>query len=325
MENKPLVSVIVINYNQAAFFEQRLESILNQTFQDFEIVILDDCSTDNSRNIIETYRFHPKIHQIIYNSTNSGSPFKQWKKGIELARGKYVWLAEADDWCELIFLETLVPALEDNPSCGLAYAQTYLMRDANQILALTQHPRLAEVIEGGQFIKNYMVRFPSVLNASMAIFKKDKAMQVADDFTEFRWCGDWCFWLSLAQQADVFVSAKTLNYFRRHEDSTVEKAIANGSILPEISQIALLLFTKYGIERTDCVKTVQSFYDNYAAKKPADTPLELPSLVTDFCQKLVVAPVFFKENYEKKVFRQKIKNQLKMGFGAIFRPFNHQK
>lgn len=76
----PTVSVIVPNYCHAPYLEQRIESILQQTFQDFELILLDDCSTDGSREILERYRNHPKVSGIFYNERNSGSPFKQWKK-----------------------------------------------------------------------------------------------------------------------------------------------------------------------------------------------------------------------------------------------------
>ena len=75
----PTVSVIVPNYCHAPYLEQRIESILQQTFQDFELILLDDCSTDGSREILERYRNHPKVSGIFYNERNSGSPFKQRK------------------------------------------------------------------------------------------------------------------------------------------------------------------------------------------------------------------------------------------------------
>ena len=84
----PQVSVIVPNYNHALFLRQRLDSIFNQNFQDFEVIILDDCSTDNSKEIIEEYRNRPQVSHIVYNDTNSGSPFKQWAKGCDVARGE---------------------------------------------------------------------------------------------------------------------------------------------------------------------------------------------------------------------------------------------
>ena len=93
----PLVSVIIPNYNYARFLTERIDSVLSQTFQNFELIILDDCSTDNSREVIERYRSNPKVSHIIYNQSNTGSPFAQWEKGLSVARGKYIWVAEADD------------------------------------------------------------------------------------------------------------------------------------------------------------------------------------------------------------------------------------
>ncbi|MEJ7913050.1 MAG: glycosyltransferase family 2 protein, partial [Chitinophagaceae bacterium] len=78
-----MVSVIIPNYNHAEYLHQRIQSVLDQTWPHFEIIILDDCSTDNSKQIIEEYRYHDKVGAIIFNPVNSGSTFKQWIKGIE--------------------------------------------------------------------------------------------------------------------------------------------------------------------------------------------------------------------------------------------------
>ena len=99
----PTVSVVVPNYNHGRFLPQRIDSILGQTFQDFELILLDDCSTDNSRMILSSYAGDPRV-RIEFNSANSGSPFKQWNKGVRLARGEYVWIAESDDYAEPRFL-----------------------------------------------------------------------------------------------------------------------------------------------------------------------------------------------------------------------------
>ncbi len=68
----PTVSVIVPNYNHASFLKQRINSILEQTYQDFELILLDDCSTDNSREILEQYRSNPHVSHIAHNEINSG-------------------------------------------------------------------------------------------------------------------------------------------------------------------------------------------------------------------------------------------------------------
>ena len=117
------VSVIVPNYNHAPYLRQRLDSIFNQTYQDFEVIILDDYSTDNSREIIEEYRSRPQLSHIVYNETTSGSPFKQWAKGFDLAKGEYIWIAESDDWAEVNFLDELVSALDQDNSLALAFCE----------------------------------------------------------------------------------------------------------------------------------------------------------------------------------------------------------
>src|ERR1700722_3014578 len=109
----PRVSVIVPNYNHARFLRQRLDSVVAQTFQDFELILLDDCSTDESRKILEEYARDPRA-RLELNEANSGSPFKQWNKGVRLARGKYVWIAESDDYANERFLERLGSRLDSH-------------------------------------------------------------------------------------------------------------------------------------------------------------------------------------------------------------------
>src|SRR4028118_771471 len=111
----PKVNVIIPNYNHAAYLIKRIESVLNQSFQDFEIILMDDSSTDNSLTIINQYSNHPKISKVIVNQHNSGNTFKQWQKGIKETTGEYVWIAESDDFADEMLLETLVKELDLHP------------------------------------------------------------------------------------------------------------------------------------------------------------------------------------------------------------------
>ena len=77
-----MVSVIIPNYNHAKYLEERIDSVLNQSYKDFEVIVLDDYSTDNSKEVINKYAGHPKVSHIILNEENSGSTFKQWHKGF---------------------------------------------------------------------------------------------------------------------------------------------------------------------------------------------------------------------------------------------------
>lgn len=112
--NNPFVSIIIPNYNHSKFLDERIESILNQTYQNFELIILDDCSPDNgaSKAVIEKYRDNPHVSHIVYNEKNSGSTFVQWHRGFELSKGELIWIAESDDSCDASFLEKVLRGFE---------------------------------------------------------------------------------------------------------------------------------------------------------------------------------------------------------------------
>ena len=222
-----MVSVIIPNYNHASFLEQRIETVLEQTYQDIELIILDDVSTDESRSIIEQYRSHPKVSIVVYNETNSGSTFKQWDKGIQLAKGEWIWIAESDDWCENNLLETLIDGVDN--TCTLAVAQSVVVTTAGEIMWLTYSDFFTKIHEGRSFIKDKMLldNF-GIPNASMCIFKREAYYSIDKQFTTYRFCGDWLFWINVALQGNVFVSGKYLNYFRKHSKDVSGSAYKNG-------------------------------------------------------------------------------------------------
>lgn len=211
----PKVSVIIPNYNHSRYLGQRIDSILNQTYQDFEIIILDDCSTDNSAQVIEAYRNHPKISQIIINDQNSGSPFLQWQKGIELAKGDWIWVAESDDWCEPIFLEELVNKSRNDVT--LAFCQSIVINQDGKRIWQTNWPKQSDEVPGQVFVREFVSKNNHIVNASMCIFRKKYFEQVSFDFFNYKFIGDWVLWHRMAVLGNVVVSGKHLNYFRKHD------------------------------------------------------------------------------------------------------------
>ncbi|MBB4035896.1 glycosyltransferase involved in cell wall biosynthesis [Dysgonomonas hofstadii] len=229
----PLVSVIVPNYNHNHFLAQRLDSILNQTFQDFELIILDDCSTDNSRDIIEKYRTSEKVSHVIYNEKNSGSPFLQWQKGLSLARGEYIWIAESDDYSDLIFLEKMIFLLKNNLSCNISYCCSHLIDENGNILPIDwdrnkQERYAVNVFDGKQFLKARMLFDNSIYNAGMAVFRKSAYKNIGNEFTKYTFCGDWYFWNKICIQGTVIRYCDKLNYFRQHSDKVTPRADSEG-------------------------------------------------------------------------------------------------
>ena len=228
----PTVSVIVPNYNHAAYLQQRIESILEQTFQDYELILLDDCSTDNSRTILEGYRDNPHVTHIVYNSTNSGSPFHQWAKGVALAQGEWVWIAESDDWAEPELLDTLLTAVRQHPSCGIVYGLARRMR--NGIEPWTT-PATGSVTSysGADFAKKLI--FGNVIyNVSMALIHRDLLTQV--DMTSLgtlRLCGDWMLYAELCAITDVLEVSRIVSNYRMHDCNTSSQVYREGGALTE--------------------------------------------------------------------------------------------
>ena len=129
----PKVSIIIPNYNHARYLRQRIDSVLQQTYQDFEIILMDDCSTDESRTILSEYAGDPRV-RIEFNEKNSGSPFRQWRKGIALATGRYIWIAESDDYADETLLEALVSRLDADSSITLCNCRSWRVTPEGNIV-----------------------------------------------------------------------------------------------------------------------------------------------------------------------------------------------
>lgn len=255
----PKVSVILPNYNHGIYLQERIDSILNQTFQDFELIILDDVSTDNSKDIIEKYRGNPKIQHIVYNETNSGSTFKQWNKGVGLARGEYIWFAESDDWCELSMLDYLVKGIESDADCSISYCQAYCIDYTNNIRFTSHHNYLSEIKEGNEFIRDFMIKKTSIFNASMAIWRKKYYEQISKRFIDFKMCGDWLFWVQLATVGKVHISGRVLNYFRKHDADVSGRMYRSGQGIVEELQVLQMIFSEGYISEKSYRKGLQRF------------------------------------------------------------------
>lgn len=240
----PEVSVIIPNYNHAKFLVQRIESVLNQTYQNFELIILDDCSADNSQQIILSYKNHPKISHTVFNETNSGGPFYQWERGINLAIGKYVWIAESDDWCEPSLLQELVDGIKKDSQCVISYCQMSCIVNDNGIKWQSYHNCLSEVVESKTFIEKYLAVNVSIYNASMAIFKRSAFEFVSNDFTSFKFSGDRLFWIQIAQHGKIHISGKVLNYFRKHDKDVSGGAYKSGINFIEEFRILNYMYTR---------------------------------------------------------------------------------
>lgn len=117
----PLVSVVMPLYNAAAFLKEAIDSVLHQSFQDFELILINDGSTDTSENIIKGY----SDKRIVYLYQQNAGVAATLNKGVEMATGKYIWRHDADDISLPVKLEEQVKFLQNYPEfelCGVQVA-----------------------------------------------------------------------------------------------------------------------------------------------------------------------------------------------------------
>lgn len=235
MVSFPLISIIVPNYNHEKYLKQRLESIFSQTYTNFEVILLDDCSTDNSRIILSEYANNKKVSHCVFNDINSGNTFVQWNKGIQLAKGDFIWIAESDDFCDCNFLEEVCKPLIANPDIVLSYCQSNRVNENSEItgdwkshtdsLSVEQFKN-DFVLDGNLFIQDYLIYKNVIPNASAAVLKK-KFLKIPVDLIntmQFKYCGDWVIYIQQIINHKIGFVASPMNSFRYHTNSVIAKA-----------------------------------------------------------------------------------------------------
>lgn len=236
MYSIPLISIIVPNYNHEKYLKQRLYSVFNQTYSNFEVILLDDCSTDKSQEILLEYAVNPKVSHCIFNEKNSENTFQQWAKGISLAKGEFIWIAESDDFCDLNFLEVIARPLLKDKEVVLAYCQSNSVNEFNQVTGtwLNHTDDLNGgsiflndfIMEGYEFIQNFLIYKNVIPNASAVIFRRDKVIikEHLNIDSYFRYCGDWIFYFRLLINNKVVFVSQLINNFRYHSNSVIANA-----------------------------------------------------------------------------------------------------
>ncbi|EOA5554243.1 glycosyltransferase [Escherichia coli] len=275
----PKVSVIVTNYNHEKYLRRRLDSIYHQTYKNIEVFLLDDCSTDNSREVLKEYaeRF-PDITTLLFNQKNSGGVFRQWAKGIHTATGDLVWIAESDDYCDANFLEKLVRCFDDEavmlayskvefvhadesviPDEFLNYTRGLVCRDQwKQSYVKTAHLEVSEALG----IIN------TIPNASGAIFRRPVNMPLLEDesWLSMRVVGDWILYLHQLRGGKIAYSAETTNYFRRYESSTATSAYKKEAFYRELGMASRAVVRLYDVPESVIEKAFErskELYEHY--------------------------------------------------------------
>jgi len=278
------VSVVVPNYNYARYIKKRISSILEQTYPIYELIILDDASTDESvREILtalekkglklkkkemandagtgEYIGEDPTLRiKLILNEENAGKAILQWKKGFELATGDYVWIAEADDLSSRRFLEEIMRGFDD-PEVVLSYSESRLINGCGLIVApnfrwsrdreKTRHYARNYTKEGFREIEEIMAIRCTIPNVSAVVFKRDVKIpffQYLDDAAKFTQVGDWYFYTKVLGHGKICYIRRSLNSFRVHGGSVTDKAKKAKEHFDEILVMHKMFAVKYNLD-----------------------------------------------------------------------------
>lgn len=205
----PRISVIVPCYNYAQFLRECVESVLRQTYKDFEIIIVNDGSPDHTSEVCQQLLSdYPEAAIQVIEQSNSGDPAVARNQGIDLAKGEWILCLDADDWINLNFLQACMNTLEQNPHLGILY------------------PRLHET-GASQALWNpipYDVLLLSRLNIipTASLFRKSDWRRLGGIKTGVIIAEDWDFWLSCLR-AEIFGQqvADAILYHRVHPDGSL--------------------------------------------------------------------------------------------------------
>lgn len=336
VERKDLkkVSAIIPNYNYAHYINERIDSILNQKYPIYELIILDDKSSDNSVDII-----NEKIQKIktdypdlkvkfIVNKTNSGNVFKQWAKAFETATGDYIWIAEADDLSSKYFLSTVMQGFNKS-SVIMSYAESNAIDENGKMfkenlrdwIDIYGTNRWSEdyISSGKDELKNVLCINNTIANVSSVVFKNNKKIDFKKYLKEsqkYILAGDWYFYSMVLLQGDIAYYSRSLNYHRIHSNSVThttdnfvhykeilkiqENIKSNVKISKKVNE--LIELRRKDLRTNLCISDDEIYYDSISLKE-----LLKKKNINDEVLLSIIIPVYNTEKYLNKCFKSFIK------------------
>jgi glycosyltransferase involved in cell wall biosynthesis len=164
----PKVSVIIPTYNSASYIIEAVESVLNQTYKDFEVIVVDDGSTDNTHTLLEPY-----LDRIMYRFQENRGESIARNEGIRIAQGEYITFLDSDDWWMPSKLERQVPLMEAIPEAVLAYAYSITVDDKSQPIKFRGRPYVGRGEAGLSSIFDRLVISNCITNANTVIVRNE--------------------------------------------------------------------------------------------------------------------------------------------------------
>ncbi|MDD7025943.1 MAG: glycosyltransferase [Lachnospiraceae bacterium] len=205
---KPKVSIILPTYNGEKYIKKSIDSIVNQTFSDWELIIVDDCSSDRTYSVIEQYTKQDKRIHIIKNSINQKLP-KALNIGFASANGEYLTWTSDDNLYKKNALEVMSKELDQRPEISLVYAGMTNIDEYENILSIQkQYPEK-------------MLMFTNVIGACF-MYRKEVYKKLGEYDSQLFLVEDYDYWLRIFENYNIMMIKENLYYYRRHSESLTE-------------------------------------------------------------------------------------------------------
>lgn len=211
-------SILTTSYNYEKYIEETIQSVLSQTYADFEYIIIDDCSNDNSVEIIKKYMEKDNRIKLYTHDKNQGL-ISTFAEGIKKCSGNYIIFVESDDKIEPNYIEEKIKAIKKYPDAAVIFNQVNPVGDEKRVEACKKHLEKTRcLIESDKFDYYELFLNNIIPTFSCVMIKKDIILSIPLEFPVQK-CFDWYLWNYIIQNYQVVFLDKVLTTFRLHNDS----------------------------------------------------------------------------------------------------------
>ena len=204
MSNNPLVSIVIPTYNREDFIEEAVDSVISQTYKNWELFIVDDGSTDNTEGVVKKYLTDSRVS---YHKKENGGQSSGRNFGYKISSGEFIAFLDSDNYWHAERLEKSVNAANDNPDCGVIYADNITVDEQGNEMHRDIMRRYSGDITAKLMYDNFVT-----INTSMIKRECIEVMGLLDE--SFRRAPDYEFWLRLSTKYKFYYLPEFVAYYR---------------------------------------------------------------------------------------------------------------
>jgi len=238
INHQPLVSVLMTAYNREKYIGEAIESVIVSTYPNWELIIVDDVSSDNTVAIAKKYEAIDSRIKVYTNLRNLGD-YPNRNKAASYAKGVYLNYVDADDMIYPFGIQQMVYYMQQYPEAGIGICRSYNPKKMYPI-----------VYNNSEALKEHFFNKPFLNNAPGSVIIRKEAYEFVGGFTENRHISDSLLWLRIATKYSVLKLPREMNWSRQHEDQELKYRIHKISPIMELKDLTLKT-----LDQKDCPLT----------------------------------------------------------------------